>query len=239
MMSKTVGGRGIAWVGAFLSILVLASPVHAQAPPTPGSIAGTVTDTKGQPVAAVVVRLIGVAPLSSNSTRPDRTGAFTFAKVVPGRYRLCLTDPAGVYADPCVWTPFPPVINLTAGQAQTGVRMLAPRSATVSVRLEDPGRLVDSKTPAGATRTLALTALLPNGMVWPMREVSKNATGKDFQVRVAEGVPVRFRALSPLLDVQDHTGAAIHGKEGNSEVRGDAERAAPLSLTFRVTGGRN
>ena len=100
----------------------------------------------------------------------------------------------------------------------------------------DPGNLVDSKTSRGETRTLDLAACLPNGLVWPMQQISKDNSGRDFRVVLAEGVPVRFKALSKFLQIEDHAGAAIHAKEGATDFRGDASRATPAGLTFRVRG---
>ena len=166
---------------------LLAATIQAQTAPVAGSISGTVVDSKNRPVSAVEVRLIGFAPPSSNGVRPDRAGVFTFPKVMPGRYRLCLSDTAGVYGDPCVWTPLPPVVNLAPAQTQAGIRMLALRVTTVNIRVEDPGNLVDSRTPSGVSRTLALAACLPNGLVWPVRQAPGNGNGRDFRVSVAEG----------------------------------------------------
>ena len=185
-------------------------------------------------MANVTVRLIGIAPLLADNVRPAANGTFSFPRVRPGRYTLCLSETTGAYVDPCVWTPLPAVVNVVSAKAETGVKMIALRATTLNVRVLDPGNLVDSRTAEGQQRMLALAACLPNGMIWPMAQVGRDAGGRDFRVTVGEGAPVRFKSLTPFLEVEDHTGAAIHGNAGPESFRGDASRAGPAALTFRV-----
>ena len=76
-----------------LSLLVLTSlfVINVSATPTNrrslATIAGTVTDTKGNPVAGAVVSLIREGVKSVKQTKTDRKGYF-LAKVLPGRYGI-------------------------------------------------------------------------------------------------------------------------------------------------------
>ncbi len=67
---------------------LLAFPLAAQQQ-SPGTITGTVTDTGGDPVTAVMVTLTGLAGTTTvRATLTDSVGRYRFPDVVPGRYEL-------------------------------------------------------------------------------------------------------------------------------------------------------
>jgi 5-hydroxyisourate hydrolase-like protein (transthyretin family) len=92
-------------LAALLFLLAGAPPTLAQRTPAepdaPGSIAGTITDEAGAPVAGVYVQLYRQdinGWLLARVVRSDATGAYRATLLATGAYRILVSDPAGVYA---------------------------------------------------------------------------------------------------------------------------------------------
>ena len=92
-------------LAALLFLLGSAPPTLAQMAPAnpdaPGSIAGTITDEVGAPVAGAEVQLYRQdinGWLLARVVRSDATGAYRAGVLATGAYRILVSDPAGVYA---------------------------------------------------------------------------------------------------------------------------------------------
>jgi len=92
-------------LAALLFLLAGAPPTLAQRTPAnpdaPGSIAGTITDEAGAPVAGAYVQLYRQdinGWLLARVVRSDATGAYRATLLATGAYRILVSDPAGVYA---------------------------------------------------------------------------------------------------------------------------------------------
>src|SRR5438270_7805925 len=71
------------------AVLVLAlTPALSLSQNVYGTIAGTVTDTSGAVVGDAGVTLTNLATGETRSIRTDSSGNYTFANVLPGRYKL-------------------------------------------------------------------------------------------------------------------------------------------------------
>jgi 5-hydroxyisourate hydrolase-like protein (transthyretin family) len=92
-------------LAALLFSLGGAPPTLAQwapaSPDAPGSIAGTITDEAGAPVAGAEVQLFRQDVsgwVVARVVRSDATGAYRATLLATGAYRILVSDPAGVYA---------------------------------------------------------------------------------------------------------------------------------------------
>src|SRR5882724_9006496 len=70
----------------FCLLFLVAESVHAQTGTS--SIGGTITDPQGRPVASAKVTVTNLATNATRSMQSTDTGAYLFALITPGAYRL-------------------------------------------------------------------------------------------------------------------------------------------------------
>jgi 5-hydroxyisourate hydrolase-like protein (transthyretin family) len=129
-------------VAALLFLLAGAPPTLAQRTPAnpdaPGSIAGTITDEAGAPVAGAEVQLFRQDVsgwVVARVVRSDADGAYRASVLATGAYRILVRDPAGVYAQgyyPDAFTFDDAVSVMVAGADVGGIDVMLRRGGAIT-----------------------------------------------------------------------------------------------------------
>lgn len=120
-------------LGTLVAIAVFAIPLTMNAQSTTGTIYGTVTDPSGAAIPGCTVRAVDTATGVAQTTITNESGAYTFATVEPGDYRVSTTA-AGFK-------------NLT----QTGIQVAANQNVHVALSLPVGSTTENVSVVAGVT----------------------------------------------------------------------------------------
>ncbi len=126
----------------------------AQSTSGTGTLAGSVTDTGGAPLAGVVVHYMSVATppapapygsvvpakVVSGSVSSDTAGNFAVSGLPAGTYALCTNSPSAPYLDLCTWAPGVTVTVPAGGSVSRALAL--DRGVYLNVRVSDPSHLL-------------------------------------------------------------------------------------------------
>lgn len=210
-------------IGAFFSISPVFCQIHSPtAMQAVGSIAGSVQNANGTPVANVAVS-VNIRPTSGGSFQPFNTvvtttsdGTFSVPRVPNGKFAVCPAAPGTSLLAPCMWGS-ELTVTVINGQTVTMPTVKLQPGVDFYVRVNDPhGKLAANlgKTP-GASLTLAVRS--PNGMVAPIPVTASDAAGFDYHLSVPSGTDLLFVASSGSFSMADAAGAAISPQAGLSQ----------------------
>jgi hypothetical protein len=210
-----------------------------------GNIAGSVVDDSGRPVAGARV-LISQAPSVSHSiaappviTGPlaasvtsDSTGNFHADGLVPAQYILCAEASAPGLLDPCHWSTSAPTVNLGAGQALSGLKIIMSKGSIIRVHVDDPQRLLKPVATA-VDMDFQIHVVTTKGIHYFAPVLSSTGIGREHAITVPFNTPVNIRVLSPHLNVNDQSGKPFAAAGTSVNVPAGT---TPSVVTFTITG---
>jgi Carboxypeptidase regulatory-like domain len=88
MKRTTILVTFLVFLGALLSTLVLSESASPAVPVPTGTLAGTVLDSNGKPVAGAIVTIQASDGTQPNATHTDANGRFAFVRFETGQYDL-------------------------------------------------------------------------------------------------------------------------------------------------------
>ena len=178
-----------------------------------GKILGQVRDERLKPIAGARVD-ISLKPASGSRVKPFLAAMLTHAdgtfqvSVTAGTYSVCASIPNGELLDSCLWND-PVLPSVRQGETVRLIPITLRRGYPVTVRIEDPGKvLADSKAPLDRRRVL-VGVNLPNGMFLPAPRQDKNQTLLVHRVFVPRDSLVPLFVHAKGLSLDDEKGFAI------------------------------
>lgn len=193
----------------------------AQGAEPQGSIAGRVVEAGGKGVAEVTVMVTRTALKPGEpdpgvfTGRTDAEGAYAVTGLAAGDYRVCVSDEAGRYVNPCAWTGAV-AVTLGEGEARTGVQATVEEAAEVAIDVADAEERLTSKAGKQPQATLLLGVGAPY-IFLPATAGADTAGMKHYTVRVPYEREVELSVVTGTLSVTDEKGATL--KRGGDTIR--------------------
>ncbi len=213
------------------------------------TISGTVTTADdGSPIMGAnihyrrVPRLVSaghtpkVAPgesLVSSTVVTDVKGAFAAPNLPAGDYIVCADVPSQPYLDPCRWSSTP---RLTVS---SGIPALQPlvlkKGVYLNVRVNDPKGLLPPflNGPLRAAN-LIVGVVFGNGAFLGAANTSIDSAGRDFQMAIPAGVPLKVWLFSRHVTLTDFSGKAVVST--GTSIPFQATSGQDYAITVNVTG---
>lgn len=220
--------------------------------PQGSAVVGRVLDVAGKPVPGLGLSLLsqfdgsqkaGYRPMKL-MTRTTNDGLFNFDLIPPGKYKVCLDargagGVANEFLNPCSWTPDATAVTAIAGsRVQMAISLV--RGVTLSVRVEDPGKHLDTHQEKTKDADFDLGFMTAQGLYQAARLRSKKADVQEFEMQLPAGVPHRLIVNSKFFDVQDERGPQFAKADGiDLPVQASARASlavAPPVVVLRITG---
>ena len=214
-------------VGIIVAILLAATQIRAQS----SAVSGTIVDPKGKSVDSAVVTanlapVSGAAGPNARNLRAitSKSGAFSFANMLPGTYRVCVQAPGTDLLDPCRWR-IPVMIKVTAGQNVTGFRIALEQGVPLSIRIDDAAQLLDKNE--GKTKGAHLSVgVWPGSKLFQAVPISgKDNKGRDHTVYVPKNEPIKVSVFSKAFRIAEPSQTAVR-----------VTAATGTQVKFTVTG---
>lgn len=230
----------------FLGV-VAASTAVAQ--PGTGTLRVAATDDKGAPLAGAqigyrriirnLIRAGGqVVPAKGeaviqNRAPADANGAAAVPNLPSGDYVLCGGVPGLAYLDPCKWAT-PPRVTVAAA-ASTRFTLVLTKGIFLKVRINDPKGLLP-KVKDGPLRAgnLIVGVNFRNGAFHGAENTSVDPAGRDYQMIVPAGEPLRVWLFSRDVALTDAGGQPVAGP--GALIPFQAKPAIDQTFTFTVSG---
>ena len=219
----------------FLSLLAC-GVVRAQAT---GSISGVVTDSSGQPVAAIFVTATKSVmpqdgtPLSSG-VLTDASGAFSFKGLNEATYRLCMSaDSRRGFVSSCEWDLKPPAITLTEGQTAADVKLTVERGTRLEFEIVDPKDSIATLGSTNGKKRLELGVWGSHGLFLPAKLEKSQGSSKHYVVVIPASQQFQIHARGENLVVKAENGVALgttRVRPRESTIAGEPKRSIKLSV---------
>lgn len=214
-----------------------------------GSLQGAVTDSHGVPLAGAEVsyqRIYKVVKsarglpvpdkdeaVTRGSASTDTAGVFRADNLPVGDYLFCGRVPETAYLDSCRWQS-PVRVSVVAG-SPTKVNLSLAKGVFVNVRINDALGLL----PKGTSETLIAGKLLvgvhlENGVYIGAPSTGSDDLGKDYQVTVPAGIPLRLWLFSRDVRLTDSDGKTISFPGNMLPFQATAEK--DQAFVFNVSG---
>lgn len=220
-----------------------------------GRITGTLTDGSGTPIAGGMVMASlrsSPAPIPWTPGRPPafmsvranaastEKGEFQIDGLLVGTYVLCVETSHGAYLNPCLWTDQPVRVEMAEDARVSGVSVVAPKGANVTIRVQDiQGLLVADP----ANDDLRVGAYNGRSPFIPARVISRDGNGKTLSLAVPRGKAANIAISSSAFALADEKGKAFGAGEAQIPVPSSsidsipADVGAPTpTVTVQVTG---
>jgi hypothetical protein len=218
-------------------ILLAAGCAFGQAPF--GAIQGSVVAENGALLPGAVVlysrvtRLVKVG--SSYQPAPgetvvrrtvscDANGAFSVSNLPVGEYLLCAEVPSGPYLDPCKWS-LAQSTTVSAGSVARPTIVLK-KGVLLKIRVIDPaGLLPPVKEDLLHPLNLIVGVVFGEGAFLRATNTGVDGTGRDYQISVPAGTPLKLWVFSRHVTLADSGGLPVD----NSGAK----------IPFQATAGRD
>lgn len=198
--------------GSSLSTLILLAVgnLWAQQPQTQ-RVNGQVRDHAGAPVPNARIRAVPLA--APGGARANALaavdGSFALTGLPAGLYQLCADVPGAELLDPCLWDRQPTPVTVR-DLPLNGMSLQLKRGATLSVRVDDPGRSLVAAERSGKGHLL-VGVWSANGAFHPARVTAEDARGRTYSLAVPAGVAGKLSVTPSGLRLQDAAGKAAVG----------------------------
>ncbi len=143
----------------------------------------------------------------------DANGALTALDLPPGEYVLCAEVPAAPFLDPCKWSPAPK-LTIAAGVMDRPALVLK-RGVFLKVRVNDPkGLLPPMKNDPSRAPNLIVGVVFGNGAFLAAANTRADQTGRDYQMSIPTGVPLKLWVFSRHVTLADAAGLPVDNSGG-------------------------
>jgi hypothetical protein len=231
--------------GVFVSSLLVAVPCLAQWPV--GAINGSVIGDDGyiprQGIVSYQRMHRSVGPASAprpavgeavvRGTSAFVNGTFSIAGLPAGEYVLCAEVPGEPYLNPCKWSSSVK-LTLASGTVQRPALVLK-KGVFLKTRINDPKSLLPPiKNDPSRAANLIVGVEFGNGAFLAAELQKGDQTGRDYQLAVPTGVPLKLWVFSRHVTLTDSNGAAVDNSGGRIGLQ--TADGQDLSFTLNVTG---
>ena len=201
------------------------------------SISGTVLGDDGKTLAAVIT-VIRSGARSGGHTSAGADGRFTISNLAPGTYSLCALVKTGGYLNPCAWSAALPTLNIAAGRAITGYRLVLKTGAVVQVRLNDSGGVLSPiAAPSGIKPHVLVGVVTARKLIEPFALLSKDAAGRNLQGTIPLNKPVVLEIAGKGVQISNQAGASLNPNGSTLSIQ-QPSGAPPQTVTFNITAGK-
>jgi hypothetical protein len=234
---------------ACLASLFVVSCALGQPSASVGTLQGLVTDDTGKPLAGAEVRyrrlyqaVLGsghqVLPAPGEAVvqskiATDANGAYVLPNLPVGDYLLCGDAPSLPYLDPCKWSISP---RVTVSPSLTTKRTLVlTKGVFLKVRINDGARLLP-QTKDGPIRAgnLLVGVKFANGAYLGAENTGVDTAGRDYQMIIPAGVPLKLWLFSRHVSLKDIGGAIVDVSGAQTPFQASA--GLDQTFTFTVSG---
>ena len=201
--------------------LLAVSCALAQAPF--GAMQGLVTAEDGSPIPGAAVlysrltptvrvgRQVRPAPgeaVVRSTVSSDASGRFALSSLPPGDYLLCAEVPSAPYLNPCKWSSSLRA-SILAGAVHRPTLVLK-KGVFLKVRVNDPaGLLPPVKDGPLRAANLIVGVVFGDGAFLGATNTSVVPTGRDYQMAIPAGVPLKLWAFSRHVTLTDSRGSPV------------------------------
>lgn len=215
-----------------------------------GSIQGSVRGDDGTPLTGVQIQYrrltesvypghnqVLPAPgeaVADSSVTSDSSGNFTAPNLLVGSYLLCAEAASLPYLNPCKWSA---PLQLTVAANATAVQPLVLRKGVfLKVRVNDPLSLLPSTpdSPLGGG-PLVIGVMFGTGAFLGAANTQIDSTGRDYQMAIPAGVPLKLWVASSRVTLVDGTGTPVISTGGAATVPFQAAAGVDQLFTFTPT----
>jgi hypothetical protein len=216
-----------------------------------GTLRGVLTLAEGGPLADFPIAIARTPPPVfdpkfvpwTRTVFTNADGAFEFAGVPEGTYRVCPQKSIPGYLNPCFWNESAAAQRVAAGQPTAVVALRLVRSQAQVIRVEDPaGLLGQARVPnrggpvAAPRNAIVLGLFTPAGYFLNGRLAREVGTAKEYVVDVPESGRFRFSAASATLQLADGVGQRADSRLGLSQAVDLVSGRAPAAIVVQVQG---
>ncbi|MBI1898203.1 MAG: carboxypeptidase regulatory-like domain-containing protein [Acidobacteria bacterium] len=193
-----------------------------------GAMQGSVTAEDGAPMAGAVVsysritRLVGPAArarpapgeaIVRSRISSDTNGAFAVSNLPAGEYVLCAEVPGARFLDPCKWSSSPK-LTVVAGAVHRPAVVLK-KGVFLKIRVNDPGGLLPPvKNDPSRAPNLIIGVVFGNGAFLAAEITRADQSGRDHQMSIPAGVPLKLWVFSRHVTLTDSKGLPVDNSGG-------------------------
>lgn len=225
----------------FLLVTAVLAFRHAGAQPGLGQLRGTVVDSANKPVTGARITLVrqsrfakgrdgkmrAAPPALSGRATTDAAGTYHVPSLAAGRYDICVEAPG--HLTTCEWEQWGRA-NVAAGAAAEHRKLVLTKGAVVSVRINDPKRLVRSSD------ALPLVGVRDQ---WRRMHAARRGGNQGdtylFEMEAPYSVPLTLVLHSARFTMADSQGVAVSPAGADVIFQVPAGAVAP-TFTFTITG---
>ncbi len=213
-------------------------PVMAEVPKATGGLEGEVL-YQGKAVAGASIGVFyssvdgPVHAGEAGRAITDAEGRFAVAGLRAAPYIVCLRAAADELLDPCEWSLTPPLARVKAGETTRGLKITLDRGVKFKIRLEDPDKVIATRSNQRADTSLVLGVWSKQGFFHPARLVSSDDTGLDYELLLPPGADHNLKFEGNNVDVADSHGASL-GPAPTVTLKGNAGQPVQ-SFAYRVS----
>ncbi len=242
-MDKKIKGTLLVLLGLLRPVAHLMAQQAAVVNPTGGSlgIVGTVRGSDGMLISGARVSLSQTQPYPAArhqrtewTTTTTATGAFQFPAVASGPYVLCAE--AANWLNPCEWGNTPVKVVVGAYEKPGAVMIVLRPAATLYIRVEDSGQLLDQHEGKTSGAHLLIGVTSDAFVFHPAVVASSDTAGRNYQVRIPYDAGVKLVLSSSFFSVADGAGAALPQQGSTSVPVTVGTGQPPAAVKFHVTG---
>lgn len=163
----------------------------------------------------------------------DANGAFSVSNLPVGEYLLCAEVPSGPYLDPCKWS-VAQRTTVSAGGVATPTIVLK-KGVLLKVRVNDPAGLLPAvKEDFLRPLNLIVGVVFGEGAFLRATNTGVDGTGRDYEMSVPAGTPVKLWVFSRHVTMVDSRGLPVDNLGAKIPFQATAGR--DHAFTLHVSG---
>lgn len=162
----------------------------------------------------------------------DSEGRFTVDGLATAPYQVCVRAQGVELLDPCEWSVPPPMVRAEEGRTGRGVTIVLQSGVAFKVRVDDPGKVMRTRTNPTGGASLVIGAWTAGGFFRPARLLTSDAGGHDYVLLMPPGTDFKLSFEGLGVDVMDEAGRKVEAGAATT-LRGSLE-APPAALRYRL-----
>jgi len=214
-----------------------------------GDISVTVKGDDGTNVASASVLVERIVELATPqtvrwkqrtewNTTTSSAGLFHLSGLPFGHYAFCVQAPNTPWLNPCEWDSTRPELDISPAQLSVNKTITLKRGATVSVRVNDPAKLLPQYEGKAGGAHLLVGVRGPKLMIHLAPVRAEDSGGRNYEVVIPFDTGTNLIVTSPFFQLRDANGMALSAT-GKSSVRLLVPSGKePPKFNFTVDGHR-